>query len=60
VGEGFFWYQLTRVVPGKGPLNGYMCVYVVCHASITLVLMLILLTWVCVIVSALSVPSDDI
>ena len=21
-----FWYQLTRVVPEKGPLNGYVCV----------------------------------
>ena len=21
-----FWYQLTRVVPGKGPLNGRVCV----------------------------------
>ena len=20
-----FWYQLTRVVPGKGPLNGCVC-----------------------------------
>jgi len=23
-----FWYQLTRVVPDKGPLNGCVCVYV--------------------------------
>ena len=22
-----FWYQLTRVVPDKGPLNGCVCVY---------------------------------
>jgi len=22
-----FWYQLTRVVPEKGPLNGCVCVY---------------------------------
>ena len=22
-----FWYRLTRVVPGKGPLNGCVCVY---------------------------------
>jgi len=20
-----FWYRLTRVVPDKGPLNGYCC-----------------------------------
>ena len=25
-----FWYQLTWVVPEKGPLNGCVCVYVVC------------------------------
>jgi len=23
-----FWYQLTRVVPDKGPLNGCVCVWV--------------------------------
>ena len=23
-----FWYRLTRVVPEKGPLNGYVCMYV--------------------------------
>jgi len=22
-----FWYRLTWVVPEKGPLNGYVCVY---------------------------------
>jgi len=26
VGECFFWYQPTRVVPDKGPLNGCVCV----------------------------------
>jgi len=25
VGECFLWYQLTRVVPDKGLLNGYVC-----------------------------------
>jgi len=25
VGECFFWYPLTRVVPDKGPLNGCVC-----------------------------------
>ena len=22
-----FWYRLTRVVPGKWPLNGYVCLF---------------------------------
>ena len=37
VGECFFWYRLTRVVPDKWPLNGrvFVCVCV----------------WVCVLVS---------
>ena len=26
-----FWYQLTRVVPEKGPLNGCVCVCVCLH-----------------------------
>ena len=26
MGECFFWYQLTRVVSDKGPLNGCVCV----------------------------------
>ena len=26
VGECFFWYRPTRVVPDKGPLNGCVCV----------------------------------
>ena len=26
MGEWFFWYQPTRVVPDKGPLNGCVCV----------------------------------
>ena len=26
-----FWYQLTRVVPEKGPLNGCVCVCVTCE-----------------------------
>jgi len=30
-----FWYQLTRVVPGKGWLNGCVCVCVLCFAGIT-------------------------
>jgi len=25
-----FWYQLTHVVADKGPLNGYVCVWL-CH-----------------------------
>ena len=29
VGECFFWYQTTRVVPNKGPLNSCVC-YVLC------------------------------
>ena len=28
VGEGSFWYRLTRVVPDKGPLNGCVCVWI--------------------------------
>jgi len=28
VGECFFWYRPTRVVPDKGALNGCVCVYV--------------------------------
>jgi len=27
-----FWYRLTRVVPEKGPLNGCVCVCVVCNS----------------------------
>jgi len=26
VGECFFWYRLTRIVVGKGPLNDRVCV----------------------------------
>ena len=26
MGECFFWYRLTRVVPDRGPLNGCVCV----------------------------------
>jgi len=29
-----FWYQLTRVVPEKGPLNGSVCVYYVIMFSL--------------------------
>ena len=28
-----FWYQLTRVVPDKWPLNGWVCVYRTTQAS---------------------------
>ena len=28
-----FWYRLTRVVPDKGPLNGWVCVIFVWHCS---------------------------
>jgi len=28
VGECFFWYRPTRVVPDKRPLNGWVCVCV--------------------------------
>jgi len=28
-----FWYQLTRVVPDKRPLNGWVCVYRTTQAS---------------------------
>ena len=29
------WYRLTLVVPDKGPLNGYVCVYVcVCYSCV--------------------------
>ena len=28
MGECFFWYRLTRVVPDKRPLNGCVCVCV--------------------------------
>jgi len=28
VGECFFWYQLTQVVPDKGPKNGCCCAHV--------------------------------
>ena len=31
VGECFFWYWLTWVVPDKGPLNGYVCVIFANH-----------------------------
>ena len=31
-----FWYRLTRVVPDKGPLNGYVCVYIYDLNSYTL------------------------
>ena len=29
-----FWYRLTWVVPGKGPLNGCVCVCVIYTVSI--------------------------
>ena len=32
VGEYFFWYRPTRVVPDKRPLNGCVCVCV-CNAG---------------------------
>jgi len=32
VGECFFWYRPTRVVPSKRPLNGCVCVCVVAKA----------------------------
>jgi len=35
VGECFFWYRPTRVVPDKGPLNGCMCVCVCVYFFIT-------------------------
>jgi len=31
VGECFFWYRPTRVVPDKRPLNGCVCVCVLLH-----------------------------
>jgi len=32
-----FWYQLTRVVPEKGPLNGYVYdIYVLHQPNITI------------------------
>ena len=30
------WYRLTRVVPDKGPLNGYVCVCVFVYCSLVL------------------------
>jgi len=33
VGECFFWYRLTRVVPDKGPYNDCCCVGEYCAAS---------------------------
>jgi len=32
-----FWYQLTRVVPEKGPLNECVCIYIpgTCHEDIS-------------------------
>ena len=30
-----FWYRLTRVVPDKGPLNGYVCVCVCVRARMS-------------------------
>jgi len=30
VGERFFWYWPTQVIPKKGPLNGCVCVCVSC------------------------------
>ena len=32
MGECFFWYRLTRVVPDKRPLNGCVCVCVCARA----------------------------
>ena len=29
MGECFFWYRPTRVVPDKRPLNGCVCVYTI-------------------------------
>jgi len=37
VGECFFWYQPTRVVPNKRPLNGCVCVGVCISSSSTVV-----------------------
>jgi len=37
VGERFFWYRPTRVVPDKGPLNGCVCVCV-CVANAVLLI----------------------
>jgi len=31
-----FWYRLTRVVPEKGPLNGCVCVCVLCNADMVI------------------------
>jgi len=32
--ECFFWYQLTRVVPDKGPLNGGVCMCIIAYGLI--------------------------
>ena len=34
MGECFFWYRPTRVVPYKRPLNGCVCVYTVLNGDI--------------------------
>ena len=37
MGECFFWYWPTRVVPDKGPLNGCVCVCVCTVAVVCVV-----------------------
>ena len=34
-----FWYQLTQVVPEKGPLNGCLCVRVIVVFHVTYAVM---------------------
>ena len=53
-----FWYQLTRVVPEKGPLNGCLCV---CANCILMVLdqriySLIFVWWLCLLTTSKGRP----
>ena len=57
-----FWYQLTRVVLDKGPLNGCVCVYVpavTCLAAIVFFLIFCVIRMLAYCVNVLKVASID-
>ena len=49
-----FWYWLTRVVPGKGPLCVCVCVWCVCVWCGVCVCVCVCVVWCGVVLSALS------
>jgi len=51
MGEYFFWYRPTRVVPDKRPLNGCVCVCVCVRACVRACVRVCVCACVCVCVS---------